>query len=158
MVKIDSGECIWEFAQKMQSSDMGLIQINPDGSKTRENQKKQKKQKNQKDQCFQNYSDLWTSCQIFCFFVFFVFFGFLEFFFSDGAVVKCTDERGVHEADAWLWLMKGLLWVLDCTILTNCRFSGSPNVQNPQPTTSLSEKKQSRWPTKKTPIFWLYIV
>ena len=30
-----------------------------------------------------------------------------------------------------------LLWVLDCTILTNCRFSGSPNVQNPQPTTSL---------------------
>ena len=27
MVKIDSGECIWEFAQKMRSSDMGLIRI-----------------------------------------------------------------------------------------------------------------------------------
>ena len=38
-------------------------------------------------------------------FFFFVFFGFLEVFFqivSVGAVVKCTDERGVHEADAWL--------------------------------------------------------
>ena len=89
MVKINSGECIWEFAQKMQNSDMGLPQ----------NSRKPKKTKKQKKQCFQNYSDLWTSCQIF---VFFVFFGFLEFFFSDGAVVKCTDEKGVHEIDAWL--------------------------------------------------------
>ena len=30
MVKIDSGECIWEFAQKMRSSDMGLMRINLD--------------------------------------------------------------------------------------------------------------------------------
>ena len=30
MVNIDSGECIWEFAQKMRSSDMGLIRINLD--------------------------------------------------------------------------------------------------------------------------------
>ena len=33
---------------------------------------------------------------------FLVFFWFSRVFFSDGAVVKCTDERGVHEADAWL--------------------------------------------------------
>ena len=41
----------------------------------------------------------------FDFFVFFGLFGFLKVFFqivSVGAVVKCTDERGVHEADAWL--------------------------------------------------------
>ena len=29
-MKIDSGECIWEFAQKMRSSDMGLIRISLD--------------------------------------------------------------------------------------------------------------------------------
>ena len=45
---------------------------------------------------------------MFVFFLFFLFFffGFLEVFFqivSVGAVVKCTDERGVHEADAWLY-------------------------------------------------------
>ena len=39
MVKIDSGECKWEFAQKMRSSDMGLIRINLDTAKTRENKK-----------------------------------------------------------------------------------------------------------------------
>ena len=31
------------------------------------------------------------------------------------------------------------------TILTNYRFSGSPNLQNPQPTTSLLEKKTSQF-------------
>ena len=30
LVKIDSGECIWELDQKMRSSDMGLIRINLD--------------------------------------------------------------------------------------------------------------------------------
>ena len=30
-----------------------------------------------------------------------------------------------------------LLRVVDCTTLTNCGFGGSPNVQDPQPTTSL---------------------
>ena len=35
------------------------------------------------------------------------------------------------------------------TILTNYRFSGSPNLQNPQPTTSLLEKK--RYPQKMYP-------
>ena len=53
MVKIDSGECIWEFAQKMQSSDMGLIrinlgliQINPMAPKLEKTKKtKKKKQK-----------------------------------------------------------------------------------------------------------------
>ena len=36
---------------------------------------------------------------------FLFFFDFFKVFFqivSVGAVVKCTDERGVHEADAWL--------------------------------------------------------
>ena len=32
------------------------------------------------------------------------------------------------------------------TILTNYRFSGSPNLQNPQPTTSLLEKKMGCTP------------
>ena len=40
---------------------------------------------------------------MFLFFLFFLVFS--KFFFqivSVGAVVKCTDERGVHEADTWL--------------------------------------------------------
>ena len=49
-----------------------------------------------------------------------------------------------------------LLWVLDCTILTNCRFSGSPNVQNPQPTTSLSDKKRSRLESPGTCCFFSF--
>jgi len=40
MVKIDSGECIWEFAQKMRSSDMGLMRI-PETAKTSRKPKKQ---------------------------------------------------------------------------------------------------------------------
>ena len=93
MVKTDSGECIWEFAQKMRSSDMGLMRI-PETAKT---SRKPKKTIKPKKQCFQNYSDLWTSCQIFGFLVFLVllffwfycFFWFLEVFFqivSVGAV------------------------------------------------------------------------
>ena len=78
---------------------IGLILWLQNSRKTKKTKKKQKQK-----QCFQNYSDLWTSCQIFVFFLFFLFFCFFSrvFFFSDGAVVKCTDERGVHEADAWL--------------------------------------------------------
>ena len=86
MVKIDSGECIWELAQKDAKFRHGIAQ---NGLIL----KQQKLEKTKKKQCFQNYSDLWTSCQIFgflfflivlLFFVFLVFlffFGFLEVFF-----------------------------------------------------------------------------
>ena len=50
-----------------------------------------------------------------------------------------------------------LLWVLECTlectILTNCRFSGSPNVQNPQPTTSLLVFERPVQPQTDEPLY-----
>ena len=87
MVKIDSGECIWEFAQKMRSSDMGLIRIisgliqmiNPDTAKTRENRKKNVSRTTLISGLRAKPLFFLFFLYVFCFFLFF--FVFSKFFF-----------------------------------------------------------------------------